>query len=644
MGLVKVNSPAAFTMDSPEERQKQVKKDYENSKMHRADHVEKWLELQRYYDNDHYATAELKQWLAEKGYSFIPPSLTDAFIQVESQIDPSIPQFEFRGKDGDIDPERAKIREAVTQYIVYNNNLESLNIENERHYNKLGNAWFKVGWDGKKITPLGIGEIIIGNPMNSNMFPDPAAYDVDDCEFLIYSYRTHRRKARRKWGEIIDEIGDDNNHQDTEIFAKDNYFDDETLQVVEYWYRDLEGDIACSIQINFHEVQHIEKYWDKTRASGNQMFPFVKYCKTPVEQSFWDKGEIETIKDLLDAMDREFLTAILNDMFGVDDVIIYEEGALCKGEEIQNTPGHMIKAANGRKDDIKRLGGIATNIKHFDMLEFLHEKILETNGNYGVKGSENVKVTTASGLAQIREDRDSRATIKKADRKEGFRRLYQLIDWTAMEFYNMDRVIYLNGKTEEDDPTQFMFNSSQMMVLDDTRTPMGADPYYYFPAIDVQIIAGDGVEHSKSFTIMATENLMKTPITPVNVGIVKAYIDLLDLPNKKELKNSLDMALQQQQMMEQQQMMMQQQGQMMQQGGPGQQLPPGEGSASPEEEALSGQVAEVMHEAGLNPEEAQTFLTLLAAQPPEQQQEFLNASMEEQLALITELLKQGEAA
>jgi hypothetical protein len=171
------------------------------------------------------------------------------------------------------------------------------------------------------------GDIVIGNPHPANIFPDPSAYELEDCEYILYVYRMHKRKARRTWGGIIDNLNPSASHYETEIFQDrdTNLLDDETVQVIEYWYRQPSdgsanvnglqyewnaGDIACSIQVEFKEVQWIPNYWEKTSKSGNNRFPFIKYCKIPVEKSFWDMSEIESIKDLIDGADITFLNSL----------------------------------------------------------------------------------------------------------------------------------------------------------------------------------------------------------------------------------------------------------------------------------------------------------------------------------------------
>jgi hypothetical protein len=561
-------SANTWDMSAKEAREKQVQRDFELAKTHKAPITEKFKTLDDYYNNKHYTRDQILKLIHDKGWNFIPPVLPDPFIQVESQIDPDVPIPEFKGRDDDIDSMKAKQREEVVNYITYNNKLDDMNTANERRLNKLGDAFWKVSFDGS-IKGMGyVGDIVIGNPDPANIFPDPSAYDIDDCEWIIYAFRMHRRKARRVFGRIIDSIQNDNNHGDTEIYNNSweetttKSFDDDTLQVLEYWYKNDDGDIACSIQVNGTEVKHIPKYWVNTASSGNKMYPFVQYCKIPVDKSFWNKGEIETILDLVDAADREFLSAIMNDMFNANDITLVEKGALSPGEKLTGVPGETVMVNDNKISGIRRLGGLNNNINALNMIEFIHGKIMETNGNFDTaQGKEPIRVTTSSGIAQLNERANARKEIKKADRKTGFRRLYELIDWTALEFYNTDRMILIRGKDNKP-ATATVYNSDKIKMLDKAK----ADKIYekamidglseqealeliksnafYYPKVDIEISVGDGIKHSKAFTLAATEQLANTNITPANKEIVKSQVDIMDLPNKDDIKESIDEAIQ----------------------------------------------------------------------------------------------------
>lgn len=605
MGKAVSGNVAVWDMGDKDARQRQVKRDFEYAKTEKTPYTAKMVEMDNYYNNRPYTHNQALELKEKLGIKSNVPVLTDPFIQCESQIDDVVPAFEFRGRDDDLDNRRAKIREQVVDFILYNNNIGELNLDNERSLNALGNAFWKVAFDGSIRGPNFVGDIVIGNPDPANIFPDPNAYDIDDCEFIIYAYRCHRRKARRMFGKAIDDIMSDNEHGDTEIYENGNQrsVDDETLQVLEYWYRDDDGDIACSIQVNNVEVKHIPKYWKNTMASGNQMYPIIKYGKIPARKCFWDKGEIETIKDLCDAANREFITAILNDMFMANDITVVEKDALAEGQEtVPNTPGATVWMKPNRAAGIRRMGGVSENGGILNMINFIHEKIQETAGNYeSAMGKEPTRVTTASGIAQLNEKADRRTSLKKAGRTEGFKRLAQLLDWTALEFYNSDRLIMIRGKKEGEPDTSEVFNSDDIRMLDQQKTieamnqSESAEPVYYYPKVDVEVNIGEGIKKSKAFTLAATQELAAIQVTPQNIGIVLAIVDLLDLPNKDDIRESMTnaVAMQKQQEME----------------------------ANAPQQPRQANPEEII--AQLPPEQQQAFMQL----PPDQQQAFLQQAM-----------------
>lgn len=548
-----------WDMSTKENREIQVKRDYNYAKIQKAPTTERFVELDNYYNGKHYTALQIAELVAKKALTFTPPVLPDAYIQVESQIDPIVPDFQFKGRDDDLDSRNAKIRQEVVKFICYNNHLDDMNPDQERRLGKLGNAFWKVSFDGSIVGPGYIGEIVIGDPNAANIFSDPSAYDLDDCEFFDYVYRMHRRAARRKWGNILDEIANDANHGDTEIFNTEtrDIFDD-TVQVIEHWYRDDEGDIACSIQIGEKEVQFIPKYWVHTRKDGNKMYPFVKYCKIPNDKSFWDRSEIETIKDLIDASDREFMNAIMNDAMMSNDIILHEQDAFSEGFEPNNMPGARWSLRPTKINAVRRLGGISNNTNALNMINFIHEKIEETNGNFATKGGDPpARVNTASGLAMIREDRDSRSQPKKIDRLGGFRRLYELIDWSVLEFYNQDRIILIRGKTKDDPATTIVFNSENLRKPVKKPMSSGLDEFKinpeqetkqeqetevqetYFPRIDCEINVGQGISKSPALTLQATQELAAIPVTPQNVELVCSMVDQMGLPEANTIKDSL---------------------------------------------------------------------------------------------------------
>jgi hypothetical protein len=587
-----------WDMSSKQKRVRQVREHYEEAKEAKEPFRNRLETNEQYYRGEHDAKKRLDEFVRDNGMNMEPPVLPDPYIQVEGQIDDVVPTPQFSGRDNVTDPQNAKIREDVVKFIWYDNHLEDLNLENERSLMMSGNAFFKLAWDAEAdvLGPGGVrlkGRIEIGNPDPANIFPDPTAYRLEDCEYLIHAYRMHRRKARRKYGRYIDKIAADGDHSDTEIYDDVMPLDEDTVLVLEYWYRDDEGDIALSVVIGQQEVKHVPKFWAKTRLSGCKMFPFVHYRRIPIRKNFWGYGEIDTIKDLVDAADRTLNGALLNEAFVGNDIVVIKGSGLADGAEPDNTPGAIWWLSTDT--EVKRLGGIANSANASNLINMLHEKIEETNGNYvSAQGKEPVRVTTASGIAQLNERADKRQGLKKAGRLEGYRRLAQLTDWMALEFYDEQRLITIRG---EDDREMEIFDPSAMAL----RDPM--DPTLtYFPTVDVEVTVGQGIKKSKAFTLAATQELAAIQVTPGNYMIVKSIVELLDLPNQQDIMESIDATVQMQMQMQMQQM----QQQMAMQG-----------AAEPGAEGSPEQRIQAMLEA--DPELAQ----VLAQLPPEAQEQVM---------------------
>lgn len=590
-----------WDMSTKEARERQVKRDFENAKIGKQQQAAKMKMLDDYYNNKPHNREKLLEIAKQMGWSYIPPAVPDAYIQVESQIDNDLPSFQFNPTD-EYNAEKAKQREAVVEAIVYENRLQDMMTDNERTNNILGNAFFKVAFDGKIGRAGYTGKVTVGNPDPANIFPDPQAYDIDDCEYFDYPYRMHRRQARREFGEIVDDIPNDNSHYETEIYTRNDetLVDDDTVQVVEHWYKDNEGDIACTIQINNIEVKYIEKYWENTRHSGNQMYPFIKYCKTPVTKSFWDKGEIEPIIELIDVINKITDTTVLNFKFCANDIILTEKDTFDDDKKPVPMPGAIWETRPNKMNNVRRLGGITNSTDALNLIKHFTQKIQETNGNFDVTMGQAPpsNVTTFSGMAILNEQGNKRQNLKKYDRKNGFRRLYELIDWTALEFLNTDTKVMVK---DPDDPQgsrmPMIFNSEKHLMLDG----MGEQPVYTFPNVNIEIQVGEGIKQSKAITLSAMDQIAKTEITLANAEILKAQVDIMDLPNKDLIKDSIDKVVKTLQ-----------------------QPPPPQESQQPQ----------------INQDVINQILDALT---PAQKQEFFNATPEEQTEFIEEELQGGAA-
>ena len=523
-----------------------------------------WEKCNDYYNGIHDATKEMVEYCRANDVPWIPANMPDPYILVETQINPNVPEPEFRGRDDDLDSAKAKQREFAVRYIIENNRLSDMNTRNERRLLKLGDAFWKAYWDRDMRCGVNEGDIRIRDIPTEAIFPDPAIRDggLQDGQYVDYVYTMHKVKFCQVFRRELEELGLTADDILTEDYvSRTGVFDlttaindlDDTVQVLEHWFRqpcDTEEDgervpagaVACSILAGGRELRYIPNYWKRT-CKQNSLFPFVHYWRIQDENRFWNKSELMPILELVDAADRKLAMSILNDTFLANDIILVEDSALADGEEFTNEPGAVIHLKQNRMGGVQRLGGLQSIANGAMGVEFFKSQIERASRNYDInQGRETTKVTTATGLAMMRQDAQSQADIKGADRDAGFERLYELLDWLALEFFDDDRMLFIGADEMKDRAPQAMpfnadsFTAVMPKVLDGAGNVV-REEWQYFPRVDVTITAGDSIAHGKAQTLQALQALTQSQITAENWKLFAAQLELIDLPGKQEIIN-----------------------------------------------------------------------------------------------------------
>ena len=506
-----------------------------------------WRRMKAYYDGRHDTIRQTGSFLSSVDLPWTPAVVPDAYLHVESQIDSRTPDFEFAGR-GEGDEAHAKEREKVVRYVCDVNDMERKNARNERRLNLYGSAVWKlsVGLDED-----GDAEIVIDDPSPECIFTDPCATSVDDCEYIAYSYKLSASKAarvfaadlRRERTNIEKLVEYSARSESSLVYDNTVGTPDDVVDVTEFWFRqpcdgicesaDSEGhtyiysykagDIALSIFICGHEIRYIPKFWEN---SGCNKFPFVIYSKIPSDDSIWGKSEIEQIIPLIDAADRQLAFAQLNTAFSANDIVVCEENAFSPDSYPDNRPGAIWKLRPGMIDKVSRLGGLSgDSVSHYEIVDKYRALMKESLGNYDfLQGDSTTQVTTATGLALLSDFANKRINAKNACKKAGFARLYQLIDYLALEVYGKEKLGAI-GIDVSDMPA-------------DSVDYINA--YGYVPKLDVKVFVGDGLEYSRSYTLSALKSLIETTLTKENYPVVREYIRAIQIPECAALTAALD--------------------------------------------------------------------------------------------------------
>ena len=521
-----------------------------------------WEKCNDYYNGIHDATKEMVEYCRANDVPWIPANMPDPYILVETQINPNVPEPEFRGRDDDLDSKKAKQREFAVRYIIENNRLSDMNTRNERRLLKLGDAFWKAYWDRDMRCGVNEGDIRIRDIPTEAIFPDPAIRDggLQDGQYVDYVYTMHKvkfcqvfRRELEKLGLTADDILTEDYVSRTGVFDLTTAINDvdDTVQVLEHWFRqpietteDGEtipaGAVACSVQAGGHELRYIPNYWRRTGAQ-NTLFPFVHYWRIQDENRFWNKSELSAVLDLVDAADRKLASALLNDSFLSNDILLVEDGALADGEELTNEPGAIVHLKQGRMGGVQRLGGLQSVGKAAMDITWFKEQIERASRSYDTgTGKETARVTTALGLSMLRADGREQADIKRADRNAGFERLYELLDWLSLEFFDDDRMLYLGAPEGMRAPGRRMiYNSADFArTLPEIRSLTGEvvrPSREFFPRVDITVQAADGARRDRQTTLQAFDSLTRANVTAENWRIFAAELEILDIPDRQEI-------------------------------------------------------------------------------------------------------------
>jgi len=552
-----------YDYSTRESRETTVQELFHRAKNARTVVESEWQRYNDYYNGVHDVTRETMEYCRENDLPWVPANMPDPWIMVESQIDPNVPEPEFHGRDSDMDSQKARQREFAVKYIIENNRLSDMNTRNERRLLKLGDAFWKAYWDPAMRCGVNEGDIRVKDIPVDAVFPDPSVRDgtIQDGQYLCYVYRLHKVTFCQMFQKDLEKLGirqEDILSQDyverTGIFDMTTAIDDQddTVQVLEHWFRQPEetkgkngetipaGAVACSIQAGGRELRYIPNYWERT-CKQNKLFPFVHYWRIQDENQIWNKSELFPILDLVDAADRKLSMGILNDAFMANDILLVEENALADGTELTNEPGAVVKLKPNAMGRVQRLGGLQSLANASVGIEWFKGQIERANRQYDTSmGKEAARVTTATGMAMLRSDAQGQADIKRADRNAGFERLYELLDWLALEFFDDDRMLFLGADKEKDRQAERMrFNSDELSeIMPEVRDLNGdvvRESWTYWPRVDVTITAGDGVIRSKQATLQALQSLTQAQITADNWKLFAAQLDILDIPGKQEI-------------------------------------------------------------------------------------------------------------
>ena len=207
----KTNAIPGYDFSDRQAREETAGQLFARAKTARTFQETEWIRYNDYYNFIHSVSDEIREAVRDSDIGWNPAVavVPDPFIMVESQVDPVVPEPEFRGRDDDLDSRKAKQREYAVKFVCQNNRLKDKNTSNERRMNKYGDSFWKVFWDPDMPCGPNFGDIrIIDVPVDA-LYIDPTAGadGLQAAQYVAYLYRMHKVVFWRTYGQELRKEG-----------------------------------------------------------------------------------------------------------------------------------------------------------------------------------------------------------------------------------------------------------------------------------------------------------------------------------------------------------------------------------------------------------------------------------------------------
>jgi len=298
------------------------------------------------------------------------------------------------------------------------------------NFNKKLNKWSMSEEGEREYNPLEVRVPRIEFVSCWDFYPDPAATNMDECEFVIHRHKMNRSQLRQlKNMPYFDEeairaclrMGANYIEKDFEYSLKDDSNSDEEYQtnfeVLEYWGL-MDAEYAREVGIELDEdIDDLDEVQVNAWISGNKILravinPFtpyrIPYHAFPYERNpynFFGIGIAENMSDSQQVMNGHARMAIDNLALSGSVVFDVDESALVGGQSMEVYPGKIFRRQTGMPGQaIHGLKFPNTSNENMMMFDKFRQLADEQTGlpsySHGQTGVQSM-TRTASGMSML---------------------------------------------------------------------------------------------------------------------------------------------------------------------------------------------------------------------------------------------------
>ena len=320
----------------------------------------------------------------------------------------------------------AEIRNALLESALLGTGI----VKGPFNFNKRLNQWTTNENGEREYNPLEVRVPRIEFVSCWDFYPDPAATNIDECEFVVHRHKMNRSQLRQLRNmpyfdkdairECI-QMGPNYEEKDFESQLKDDYNVDETyapnFEVLEYWGI-MDAEYARQVGIDLPDsVDDLDEVQINAWVSGSKLLravinPFtpyrIPYNAFPYERNpynFFGIGVAENMDDSQQIMNGHARMAIDNLAMAGSLVFDVDESALVGGQNMEIYPGKIFRRQAGMPGQsiygLKFPNTAPENMMMFDRFRQLaDEQTGIPSYSHGQTGVQSM-TRTASGMSML---------------------------------------------------------------------------------------------------------------------------------------------------------------------------------------------------------------------------------------------------
>jgi len=297
------------------------------------------------------------------------------------------------------------------------------------NFNKTLHKW-NEGEEGRVYTPIDVRVPRIEFVSCWDFYPDPAATNMDECEFVVHRHKLNRSQLRQlrsmpyfdaeKIRETLQE-GPNYIEKDYEAQLVDDYNSEDyvntNFEVLEYWGI-MDAEYAREVNIELPDsVDDLDEVQINAWVCGNKLLravinPFtpsrIPYHAFPYERNpynFFGIGVAENMNDAQQVMNGHARMAIDNLALSGSVIFDVDESALVGGQSMEIYPGKIFRRQTGNPgtaiNGLKFPNTSQENLMMFDKFRQLaDEQTGIPSYSHGQTGVQSM-TRTASGMSML---------------------------------------------------------------------------------------------------------------------------------------------------------------------------------------------------------------------------------------------------